>query len=264
MILKYGEIIFKSSISVVYEATYGGRKYVVKIPSSKNTCTNEYKVLKMVNGVGGCIQVLKLIRPYPNKDLLGLVFCNYKFDSRVLNTKSDLFLDPTFFRKFTRTILQTVKKVHDKGIVHCDIKPSNIFVGSNNTPILADFGSCAEIENGVYDKYRTTEQYRDPTRIVSTTSLIDGKNDVYSLGCLLYFYFTKRELFTLMIWSSGKRDVLRNRKLTPGRILLSRRRGSKFSHKDVYMLQGLINKMTVFSKFNRISLVECLKHGFYS
>jgi len=83
-------------------------------------------------------------------------------------------------------------------IAHRDIKPANILLSDNDTPILMDFGSCDLAKVNVSDSKtamalqdcaaeRCTMPYRAPELFnVSTSSLIDERTDIWSLGCLLF------------------------------------------------------------------------------
>src|SRR5204862_2062355 len=98
--------------------------------------------------------------------------------------------------------------IHSRGIVHRDFKPENVFVRSDATPVLVDFGlisyargtigreSLAPVPVGL-----GTVSYISPEQIQGR--FVDARADLYSLGCMFYETFTGQAPFT------GKRgDVL--------------------------------------------------------
>ena len=104
-------------------------------------------------------------------------------------------------RKFT--ISETVKiglqicealhYAHNKGVVHRDIKPDNIFLIDDLKVKISDFG-VAHIETDVLMKTRAgqflgTPMYGSPEQWQDTTS-VDGRADIYSLGVVLYRLLT--------------------------------------------------------------------------
>lgn len=57
-----------------------------------------------------------------------------------------LFKDPKIAWKLFGQILNTVAYIHSKGIVHCDLKPTNIFLDKDNNIKIGDFGLATSIE----------------------------------------------------------------------------------------------------------------------
>lgn len=87
-----------------------------------------------------------------------------------------------------RTVCSTVQYAHQKLIVHCDLKPSNILVDSQGTPWLLDFGIARLVEpradNGESASRALTPAYAAPEQIGSQP--VTAATDVYALGVLLY------------------------------------------------------------------------------
>lgn len=48
--------------------------------------------------------------------------------------------DEKYLRRASKDIIDCLKYIHSKGIVHCDIKPSNVFVSNTGRLVLGDFG----------------------------------------------------------------------------------------------------------------------------
>ena len=91
-----------------------------------------------------------------------------------------------------RQLAATLHFLHDQGIVHLDVKPSNIIMGP--TPRLIDLSVARTIEraariNGYVgtDAYMSPEQ-ADPAR----WSTIGPKSDTWGLGATLYYAVAKR------------------------------------------------------------------------
>ncbi len=110
------------------------------------------------------------------------------------------------------TIIKTAKALeftHTRGIIHRDVKPSNILIKTNGEPVLIDYGLSRDFHQTsmtMTGEYLGTPVYSSPEQLFGDQSEVDQQSDVYSLG------MTFCELLTGQLPYSGKNllDVLTN------------------------------------------------------
>lgn len=85
-------------------------------------------------------------------------------------------------------ISQAVDYAHQLGVLHCDIKPSNILMDGDR-PLLADFGMAVS-KNLVPAMTGGTPAYMAPEQFSGHRGQISVSTDIYGLGAVLYHLLT--------------------------------------------------------------------------
>src|SRR6266576_4967271 len=109
-------------------------------------------------------------------------------------------LDVSAAFRIAREAADALAYAHGQGIIHRDIKPENILLSAGHS-MLADFGIARAIDlAGVRQLTRTgtgspgTPAYMSPEQLLGDHEL-DGRTDIYSLGCVLYEMLTGKPPF---------------------------------------------------------------------
>ena len=117
--------------------------------------------------------------------------------AKMLENQPNNRLDVEEATRIVKDVLLALDYAHRHGIVHRDVKPSNILVDRAGWVWLFDFGIA--IAMGEQRRTRTgltvgTLLYMSPEQITNPRS-IDHRSDVYSVGCLFYEILTGRPPF---------------------------------------------------------------------
>ncbi|MEX2516806.1 MAG: serine/threonine-protein kinase, partial [Gammaproteobacteria bacterium] len=106
-------------------------------------------------------------------------------------------VDPDKALDYLAQISRGLGVAHQHGVVHRDIKPANILFRNDETPLITDFGIAKQID---LDRDLTsTGIFLGSPNYVSPEQAdghhVDGRADIYSLGCILYESLTGNKPF---------------------------------------------------------------------
>ncbi|MDQ3548161.1 MAG: serine/threonine protein kinase [Chloroflexota bacterium] len=87
-----------------------------------------------------------------------------------------------------RQAAEGLAAAHQRGIVHCDVKPGNLLIDRRNRVLVADFGIAMSAESDVGDFVHGSPAYIAPERLTGVPA--DPRVDVYGLGGVLTFLLT--------------------------------------------------------------------------
>ena len=93
-------------------------------------------------------------------------------------------------------VLDALKCVHDTGLWHLDMKPSNIMVDTTGRARLIDFGASKQLNTRTGGAYATsnvasTDRYAPLEQVEKSYDKMGAWSDIYSLGATLYSLLTQ-------------------------------------------------------------------------
>jgi serine/threonine protein kinase len=98
-----------------------------------------------------------------------------------------------------RAVASALDHAWTHGVVHRDVKPSNVFMTRDGRTVLFDFGLAKKVVDDPFSSAgvvaMVTPHYASPEQIRRLPD-IDVRTDLYSLGCTWYHLLTGRPPFT--------------------------------------------------------------------
>ena len=132
--------------------------------------------------------------------------------------------------KYAIPMADAIARAHAAGILHLDLKPSNIMITENGVPKILDFGLAQAAESEDRRDLDQTRSLTDvsPQPIAGTAAYmspeqaegkkLDARSDIFSFGAVLYEMVTGRQAFHGDSTASTLAAVLRHEPEAPSRI----------------------------------------------
>jgi serine/threonine-protein kinase len=122
--------------------------------------------------------------------------------------------------ELVETLARAAHAVHQKGVVHRDLKPGNVLLATDGTPKITDFGLAKQLGE---EEGRTasgavlgTPSYMAPEQAAGNPKTIGPATDVHALGAILYELLTGRPPFRAGTPLDTVLQVLEQVPLRPG------------------------------------------------
>jgi formylglycine-generating enzyme required for sulfatase activity len=128
----------------------------------------------------------------------GLCFVVSKWIDGVSLTRAALRGRADYARAATliAAVADALDHSHRRGLVHRDVKPSNVLIDAAGKPYLADFGLALREEDfGRGSALAGTPAYMSPEQARGEGHRVDGRTDIFSLGIILYELMSGRHPF---------------------------------------------------------------------
>lgn len=163
------------------------KQFLLAKEAFKQECEYVYKLRKLKKPYEAC--VLKYRDAFEENDTS--YFVTDKIRGKSLQ---DYLENGTDFsvRDTVNMLVDIVIQVHKKGIIHCDIKPSNVIIQEDGKIVLIDFGSACYKRKKGDEMLFASRGYSAPE--LYHGGKIDEKTDIYSIGAILYYMLTDCQL----------------------------------------------------------------------
>ena len=167
-------------------------KYIaVKVYSKKNLRNKysyEYDTIHNIKGEG----ILNILSSTEDSNFFYMVeeFCATGDLSRCLwNNKNNRYLERTI-KSIGIQLLSGLQTLHKNGIIHCNLKPSNIVIDEYGNVKICDFKKCLKLSKMTNDLIQKNKCAMTPCYTAPELFRKDGKysfkSDLWALGCILF------------------------------------------------------------------------------
>ncbi|KAK8841739.1 hypothetical protein M9Y10_026686 [Tritrichomonas musculus] len=153
----------------------------------------------------GC---LCMVMEYANKGDLG---------KHIINRGENLFSEEEILYIFVQIVL-ALKYIHDRNIIHRDIKPQNIFISSDNYVKIGDFNVCKQLQPHQANTSTMTGTLNYLSPEILSGQGYNTQTDIFSLGCVLYELCSLRKAFVCISPEDYLKKIIgRNYRAIPDR-----------------------------------------------
>ena len=152
----------------------------------------EYRVARQINHpyIRKCHKLIRKRKLLRTKELL---LAMEMFDGVSLEESPSLSLGDCLL--LFRMVATALNAMHQRGYIHCDIKPNNILMGKDSTIKVIDLGQSCRIGTAK-SRIQGTPDYIAPEQV--RREPLNHRTDIFNLGATMYWALTGKNVPTLI------------------------------------------------------------------
>jgi len=188
--------------SAIYQATDEKAKQVVALKHAVLECPEDHRIFEQMEAEYYVSRQMdhpylrkchKMIKKRKFLRVHELILSMELFDGQSLEEQGRLSLGDVLL--VFRMVATGLNAMHQKGFVHCDIKPNNILFNKAGTIKIIDFGQSCRIGH-IKKRIQGTPEYIAPEQV--RREHLSHRTDIFNLGATMYWALTGRHVPTLI------------------------------------------------------------------
>jgi len=164
------------------------KDYTVDNPSFKEFFDFHQKVQNTIKNLYGVLSADEVF------ECGGYCFLSRKYINDIVDieTLALSYVDLDVKKNVAKEIIKIIKGIHDKDIVYTDLKPEQFVLTKKGEILLIDFDFAVSSTYG-FNRAGGTKEWYSPEHIKK--SPLDKSSDIFTLGEIINFLFTKKHPF---------------------------------------------------------------------
>lgn len=142
--------------------------------------------------------IVSLLEMMVEKSQVYMVFEYLDHDLAGILSHPTLSFTHSHVKYMFKQLVEGIDYMHKHGVLHRDLKGSNILLSNSGQVKIADFGLARSVDllnpNALYTNRVITLWYRPPELLLGETKY-NGAVDIWGLGCILAEFFVRKALF---------------------------------------------------------------------
>ncbi|BGP41979.1 kinase subunit of RNA polymerase II carboxy-terminal domain kinase I [Rhodotorula kratochvilovae] len=157
------------------------------------TAVREIKLLQSLRHPN----VVSLIEMLVSKGHVYMVFEYLDHDLTGVLHHPTINFTPAHLKSLMQQFLEGLGFIHRRGVLHRDLKGSNILLSKHGELKIADFGLARFYQRGRRNDYtnRVITQWYKPPELLFGATIYDERVDMWSAGCIFLELFARRPIF---------------------------------------------------------------------
>lgn len=178
-IIQFDTKLGKGGFGEVYPAVWNGKPVAIKVSRATASNLSEINFLLELQDVPNVPRIYDCERDSFNVYLVQSLLYSDLADDRIINTIQSWPLGER--AHFLQSIAKTLQKIHNKGVIHNDIKLINLMINRDRIDrvYFIDFGIARRKGS---NQRSGTLIFESPEKLIAKDYAIDEKEDVWALG----------------------------------------------------------------------------------